>query len=85
LAIPHEPQCLLAPIRNAGEVLSRTGPEMLAAQAAIDIVQRQVANLTRLVDDLSTLAHARSSQRRSVQLMILLRQSRSSTSSMPAA
>jgi signal transduction histidine kinase/ActR/RegA family two-component response regulator len=50
--LAHELRNPLAPIRNAGEVLSRTGAANAHAKAAIDIVQRQVANLTRLVDDL---------------------------------
>jgi len=50
--LSHELRNPLAPIRNAGEVLARTQSENATAKAAIDIVQRQVGNLTRLVDDL---------------------------------
>jgi CheY-like chemotaxis protein len=50
--LAHELRNPLAPIRNAGEVLSRTSPADARAQAAIGIVHRQVATLTRLVDDL---------------------------------
>ena len=49
--LAHELRNPLAPIRNASEVLARTGA-VNAHKAAIDIVHRQVANLTRLVDDL---------------------------------
>jgi len=49
--LAHELRNPLAPIRNASEVLARTGAAN-AHKAAIEIVQRQVANLTRLVDDL---------------------------------
>ncbi|MEO8038560.1 MAG: ATP-binding protein [Betaproteobacteria bacterium] len=49
--LAHELRNPLAPIRNASEILSRAGPAD-THEAAIAIVQRQVANLTRLVDDL---------------------------------
>ena len=50
--LAHELRNPLAPIRNASEVLARTSVAT-AHKAAIDIVQRQVVNLTRLVDDLT--------------------------------
>jgi len=50
--LSHELRNPLAPIRNAGEVLARTGSDNANAKAAVDIVQRQVGILTRLVDDL---------------------------------
>jgi len=50
--LAHELRNPLAPIRNAGEVLSRIGPPRGHARTAVDIVLRQVGNLTRLVDDL---------------------------------
>ena len=50
--LAHELRNPLAPIRNAGEVLSRTGPPRGHARTAVQIVLRQVGNLTRLVDDL---------------------------------
>jgi signal transduction histidine kinase len=51
--LAHELRNPLAPIRNASELLSRTVPAAEPhAHAAIDIVKRQVAHLTRLVDDL---------------------------------
>ena len=50
--LAHELRNPLAPIRYAGEFLSRSGVAHDRAKAAIDIVQRQVGNLARLVDDL---------------------------------
>ena len=50
--LAHELRNPLAPIRNAGEILSRVCADIPRAGRAVGIVQRQVANLTRLVDDL---------------------------------
>jgi signal transduction histidine kinase/CheY-like chemotaxis protein len=50
--LAHELRNPLAPISNAAEVFSRTVPADSPAQSAIGIVKRQVAQLTRLVDDL---------------------------------
>jgi signal transduction histidine kinase len=50
--LAHELRNPLAPIRNAGEILSRTLPPNSPTHAAIAMVKRQVAQLTRLVDDL---------------------------------
>ncbi len=50
--LAHELRNPLAPIRNAGEILSRTLPANSPTHAAIAMVKRQVAQLTRLVDDL---------------------------------
>jgi signal transduction histidine kinase len=50
--LAHELRNPLAPIRNAGEILSRTLPTNSPAHAAIAVVKRQVTQLTRLVDDL---------------------------------
>ena len=50
--LAHELRNPLAPLRNAGEVLSRPSGQHAHTQAAIAIVQRQVTNLSRLVDDL---------------------------------
>ncbi len=50
--LAHELRNPLAPIRNAGELLSRSLPSDTRAQAAVEIVKRQVSHLTRLVDDL---------------------------------
>jgi signal transduction histidine kinase len=50
--LAHELRNPLAPIRNAGEILSRTLPPNSPTHAALAMVKRQVAQLTRLVDDL---------------------------------
>lgn len=50
--LAHELRNPLAPIRNAGEILSRTLPVSSPAHSAIAMVKRQVTQLTRLVDDL---------------------------------
>ena len=50
--LAHELRNPLASIRYAGEVLARVFSENSGATQAVGIVQRQVANLTRLVDDL---------------------------------
>ncbi|HEX4674748.1 MAG TPA: ATP-binding protein [Steroidobacteraceae bacterium] len=48
----HELRNPLAPIRNAGEILSRTLPADSPGHTMVAMVKRQVAQLTRLVDDL---------------------------------
>lgn len=50
--LAHELRNPLAPIRNAGEILARTFPESSATQLPVTIIKRQVAQLTKLVDDL---------------------------------
>jgi len=50
--LAHELRNPLAPIRNAGEILSRSLPPESPTHAAIATVKRQVTQLTRLVDDL---------------------------------
>ena len=50
--LAHELRNPLAPIRNAGEVLSRLTASDARAGQAVGVVQRQIAGLTRLVDDL---------------------------------
>ena len=50
--LAHELRNPLAPIRNAGELLSRTVAADPQARAALASVERQVRHLTRLVDDL---------------------------------
>jgi PAS domain S-box-containing protein len=49
--LAHELRNPLAPIRNAAEYLARTCPQESHIKAA-DIVRRQVAHMTRLIDDL---------------------------------
>jgi PAS domain S-box-containing protein len=50
--LAHELRNPLAPIRNAGELLSRTLPMDSTTQSVVAMVKRQVTQLTRLVDDL---------------------------------
>ena len=50
--LSHELRNPLAPIRNALFLLDRVDPASPQAQRAKDIAKRQVAHLTRLVDDL---------------------------------
>lgn len=50
--LAHELRNPLAPIQNAGEVLGRLSIDNTHARKAVAIVQRQVVNLARLVDDL---------------------------------
>lgn len=50
--LAHELRNPLAPIRNAGELLSRSLPESARAQALTGMLKRQVNVLVRLVDDL---------------------------------
>ncbi|HET9266633.1 MAG TPA: response regulator, partial [Vicinamibacterales bacterium] len=50
--LAHELRNPLAPIRNAGELLSRTVAADPEARSALATVERQVKHLTRLVDDL---------------------------------
>jgi signal transduction histidine kinase len=50
--LAHELRNPLAPIRNAGELLTRTVTADAQTSGALATVQRQVNHLTRLVDDL---------------------------------
>jgi PAS domain S-box-containing protein len=50
--LSHELRNPLAPIRNAIELLDRSGGDVDAMRDAVNIVRRQVTQLTRLVDDL---------------------------------
>jgi signal transduction histidine kinase len=50
--LAHELRNPLAPIRNAAQILARKFSGDRAAQQPIEMVQRQVSHLTRLVDDL---------------------------------
>jgi PAS domain S-box-containing protein len=50
--LAHELRNPLAPIRNAGELLTRTLPAESKLQPVAEILQRQVSVLVRLVDDL---------------------------------
>ena len=71
--LAHELRNPLAPLRNAAEVLSRsTAPESERTRTLVEIVQRQVTNLSRLVDDLLDVSRITQGRielrRRSVQL-----------------
>jgi CheY-like chemotaxis protein len=71
--LAHELRNPLAPLRNAAEVLSRsTSPESERTRTLVEIVQRQVTNLSRLVDDLLDVSRITQGRielrRRSVQL-----------------
>ena len=50
--LAHELRNPLAPIRNAGEILSRNLPADVSMRTAVHTIERQVTHLTRLVDDL---------------------------------
>ena len=50
--LAHELRNPLAPIRNAGELLSRSLPADVPMRTAVQTIERQVTHLTRLVDDL---------------------------------
>jgi signal transduction histidine kinase/CheY-like chemotaxis protein len=50
--LAHELRNPLAPIRNAMEILAVRGADEAGSRWAREVVQRQVAHLTRLVDDL---------------------------------
>ncbi len=50
--LAHELRNPLAPIRNAGELLSRSLPADAPMRTAVHTIERQVTHLTRLVDDL---------------------------------
>ncbi|MGH7106358.1 MAG: GAF domain-containing protein, partial [Acetobacteraceae bacterium] len=54
--LSHELRNPLAPIRNAGEVLARTLPPDCDGQVAVGMINRQVKQLTQLVDDLLDVA-----------------------------
>jgi len=60
--LAHELRNPLAPIRNAVELISRLSPAESPLQAALGMTKRQIAQLTRLVDDL--LDVSRITQRR---------------------
>jgi len=54
--LAHELRNPLAPISNAAEVLNRQLRDFPDAQTGVDVIKRQVAQLTRLVDDLLDVA-----------------------------
>src|SRR6185312_240705 len=54
--LAHELRNPLAPICNAAEVLTRQLTDSSDAHGAVDVIKRQAAQLTRLVDDLLDVA-----------------------------
>ncbi|HWZ63188.1 MAG TPA: ATP-binding protein [Steroidobacteraceae bacterium] len=50
--LAHELRNPLAPIRNAGELMARMFADNTQAQGVVEVVRRQVAHLSHLVDDL---------------------------------
>jgi CheY-like chemotaxis protein/two-component sensor histidine kinase len=50
--LAHELRNPLAPVRNSAELLARTMPADPRTENAINMIKRQVTQLTRLVDDL---------------------------------
>ena len=54
--LAHELRNPLAPIRNAGEIIHRAGGDRAAISRACGILDRQVQQLTRIVDDLIDLS-----------------------------
>ena len=66
--LAHELRNPLAPIRNAVQIFRAKGPPVPEVQWATDVIDRQVHQMTRLVDDLldvSRITEARSSFARS--------------------
>jgi signal transduction histidine kinase/DNA-binding response OmpR family regulator len=74
--LSHELRSPLAPIRNAVEVIRRLAPRDATLQWATDITDRQVRQLTRLVDELLDVARISQGkivlQRSSVDLSALV-------------
>ena len=50
--LAHELRNPLTPIRNAAQILRLAGSQNAATQQAVEMVERQVQHVTRLVDDL---------------------------------
>ena len=50
--LAHEMRNPLAPIRNAAEVLRASGKDPAALDWAVDVIERQLQQVTRLVDDM---------------------------------
>jgi two-component system, chemotaxis family, CheB/CheR fusion protein len=55
--LAHELRNPLAPLRNATQIMRRSEPQSAEASTARDVIDRQVATLSRLVDDLVDAAH----------------------------
>ena len=50
--LAHELRNPLAPIRSAAEILHARSPDVPEAQWALEVIDRQVTQMTRLIDDL---------------------------------
>jgi PAS domain S-box-containing protein len=50
--LAHELRNPLAALRSAGELLTRPAPSALETRVSVDVIGRQVTQLTRLIDDL---------------------------------
>ena len=50
--LAHELRGPLAPVRNAVEMLRLAGPDLSQVESVRDLIDRQVAHMTRLVEDL---------------------------------
>ncbi|BCS32115.1 hypothetical protein TBR22_A13240 [Luteitalea sp. TBR-22] len=79
----HELRNPLAPIRTAAQVLRRLEPTDGSASRAVDIIERQVEQLTRLVDDLLDVSRITRGQvdlrRRTVDVSAIIEQALEST------
>ena len=54
--LAHELRNPLAPVRNAVEILNRKIPEAPECRWALDVIDRQMQQMTRLIDDLLDIA-----------------------------
>ena len=65
--LAHELRNPLAPIRNAVQILRAKGPPMPELQWATEVIERQVQQMTRLVDDLLDVSRITQRQDRAAQ------------------
>lgn len=83
--LAHELRNPLAPLRNATEILSSPGSSEAAHQQAIEIITRQLGNLSHMIDDLldvSRITQGKISLRRQpVELQSILRSAATAASS----
>jgi PAS domain S-box-containing protein len=73
--LSHELRNPLAPIRNAVAILQRTDPSGEQARRARDVIERQVGQMTRLVDDLLDLSRITEGKIRLNKELVSLRES----------
>ncbi|QJE98766.1 response regulator [Luteolibacter luteus] len=83
--LAHELRNPLAPLRNATEILSAPGSSESARQQSIEIITRQLGNLSHMIDDLldvSRITEGKISLRRQpVELQTILRSAATAASS----